>query len=383
MTRIPLLDLRRQDQAVDAELVDAFRRVLESGCYILGPEVEAFERECARYLGVEHAVGVSSGTDALLLSLMTLGIGRGDEVIVPTYTFFATAGAVARTGATPVFADVDPRSFNCTADAIASRITGRTKAIVVVHLFGQCADMDPILALATNRGVPVVEDAAQAIGARHRGRNAGAMGAFGCFSFFPSKNLGAMGDAGLVTTNDAALAHRARISRVHGASPKYHHHLVGGNFRLDALQAALLRVKLPHLEEATERRRANAELYQRCFAALEFAAPNDGDLHGNAVLLWPTCLQERHVYNQYVVRVARAGARDRLRAFLDERGIGTEVYYPIPMHLQACFSELGHRKGDFPDAETLADESLALPIFPELQADEIRRIVGHIAEFFA
>jgi dTDP-4-amino-4,6-dideoxygalactose transaminase len=387
------LDLRRQSAEIDAELEDAFRRVLRSGHYILGPEVDALEKECAQYIGVKHAIGVSSGSDALLVALMALGIGPGDEVICPTYTFFATAGAIWRLGAKPVFCDINPTCYNCDASSIKRCLTPQTKAVIPVHLFGQCADMDPIVELAREKGLHVIEDAAQAIGAEYRGKRAGTMGSLACFSFFPSKNLGALGDAGLLTTSDDALAEKARILRSHGGKPKYYHHVVGGNFRIDALQAALIRVKLRHLDEATKRRQANASLYTELFQLSELAAPNtcespcsqscprSSPADPTKVLLPVTC-QSRHIYNQYVIRVAGEGRRDRLQAFLKDKKIGTEIYYPVPMHLQSCFASLSYKSGSFPVAEAAARETLALPIFPELTGDEIRYVVDRILEFF-
>ncbi|GAB4136346.1 MAG: DegT/DnrJ/EryC1/StrS family aminotransferase [Planctomycetota bacterium] len=373
--KIPLLDLCRQDgERLDA-LRAAFERVLASGHFILGPEVEAFERECAEFLGSPFAIGVSSGTDALLLALMALGIGPGDEVICPAYTFFASAGSIWRTGAKPVFVDIDPGTFNCTAEAIGRAITERTKAIMPVHLYGRCCDMAGIMAVASERRIPVVEDAAQAIGATRDGKAAGTFGTFGCFSFFPSKNLGCLGDGGLLTANDADLAERARVLRVHGGKPKYHHSLVGANFRLDALQAAFLRAKLPHLSADTERRRRNAALYERSFRAAGIAA--DRSLGSSVVL--PEIVPG-HIVNQYVIRTG-GGRRDALRDALQRQGIGTEIYYPIPLHLQPCFAPLGYSQGDFPESERAARETLALPVFPELRADEIERVVAAIAGF--
>jgi dTDP-4-amino-4,6-dideoxygalactose transaminase/acetyltransferase-like isoleucine patch superfamily enzyme len=372
--KVPLLDLNRQNDPLADELRAAFDRVLASSAFIMGKEVEAFEAECAAYVGAKHAIAVSSGTDALLLALMALGIGRGDEVICPSYTFFATGGSVWRTGATPVFVDADERTLNLGPDAVRRAITPRTKAIMPVHLFGQCAEMEAILDVAREHDLRVVEDAAQALGASYRGRGAGTMGDFGCFSFFPSKNLGGFGDGGLVTTEDDALYETARIMRTHGGKPKYYHKVVGGNFRMDSLGCALLRVKLPHLESYTARRRENAALYTRLFA--------EAGLAGGALRL-PEVVEERHIYNQYVVRAASEADRDALRKHLASGGIGTEIYYPVPLHLQECFASLGAAAGDCPVAEAAAVRSLALPIFPELEEREIRRVVSATAEFFA
>jgi dTDP-4-amino-4,6-dideoxygalactose transaminase len=378
---VPLLDLRRGADELDSELRDAFQRVLVSGQYILGPEVEALEAECARYLGCEFAIGVSSGTDALLVALMALGVGPGDEVICPTYTFFASAGTIWRTGARPVFVDSSLEDFNVLPAQIAEKISARTKAIVPVHLFGQMADMDAICHAAGS--IPVVEDAAQAFGATGRAGGAGNAGALGCFSFFPSKNLGGFGDSGLVSSRDAQLADTVRLLRAHGGRPKYHHHVVGGNFRIDALQAALLRPKLRRLAGWTERRRINASLYTDLLQGTGIAAPNTGQERGEAAVLYPRATEGHHIYNQYCVRIIGAGRRDQLKTYLQERGVGTEIYYPIPMHLQACFASLGHQRGDFPFAERAADEALALPIFPYLRPEEIHYVVDHIATFFA
>jgi dTDP-4-amino-4,6-dideoxygalactose transaminase len=359
---IPLLDLTAQTAAVSGELRAAFERVLASGHFILGPELEAFEREVGSYLGAAHALGVSSGTDALLLALMALDVGPGDEVIAPTFSFFATAGAIARLGAKPVFVDIEPHSFNIDVSQIEAKLSPRTKAIIPVDLFGQTCDLDRLLPLAAAHGVPVIEDAAQALGASSREHRAGVDTAFGCYSFFPSKNLGALGDAGLLTVRDATLAKRARILRAHGAEPKYHHALIGGNFRLDALQAAFLRVKLPYLERWTEARRQNARRYDQLFAEAKLDA---------AVLQTPARVFEGHVYNQYVIRTPR---RDELQAALKAQGIGSEVYYPVPLHLQKCFAYLGEGEGAHPVAERAAREVLALPIFAELGERRIERV---------
>jgi dTDP-4-amino-4,6-dideoxygalactose transaminase len=320
-------------------------------------------------LAVRHALAVSSGTDALLLALMALDVKAGDEVITPTYSFFATAGCVVRLGARPVLVDIDPATYNVdTAQAIAA-ITPRTKAIMPVHLFGQSADLDPIMAAAGRAGIAVIEDAAQAIGATYKSRGVGGIGAFGCFSFFPSKNLGAFGDAGLVTTNDDALAARARLLRTHGMQPRYYHHVVGGNFRMDALQAAVLRVKAPHLAAWTEGRRRNAERYRTLF--------READVDG-VVTLPLEAPERRHIYNQFVIRTPD---RDGLKRHLDDQGIGNEIYYPVPFHLQPCFADLGYRRGQFPHAERAAAESLAIPVYGELTEAQQRAVVEAIAQF--
>jgi len=367
--KVPLLDLQAQNGPLRAEILAAIARVADSQRFIMGPEIDGLERELAALLGIRHAIGVSSGTDAVLLALMALDVKPGDEVITPTYSFFATAGCVSRLGARPVLVDNDPETFNVDPDAVAAAVTPRTKAIIPVHLFGQSAEMDPIMRTAERTGVPVVEDAAQAIGATYHSRPLGGIGAFGCFSFFPSKNLGAFGDAGLVTTNDDALAKRARLLRTHGMEPKYYHQLVGGNFRMDALQAAVLRVKAPHLAAWTEGRRRNAGRYRELFAASGI---------GNAVVL-PREPQDRlHIYNQFVIRSAE---RDALKAHLDAHGIGNEIYYPIPFHLQPCFADLGYRRGQFPHAERAAAESLAIPIYGELTREQQEAVVSTIAAF--
>jgi dTDP-4-amino-4,6-dideoxygalactose transaminase len=358
---VPLLDLQEQYRPIRDDLIAALIRVADTQRFIGGPEVEALERELAAFIGVRHAIGVSSGTDALLVSLMALGIGPGDEIVTTPFSFFATAGSIVRLGAVPVFVDVDPGTLNIDASAVAAAITPRTRAIMPVHLYGLCADMQPLLEAAARAGVPVTEDAAQAIGASYGDRQAGAMGAVGCFSFFPSKNLGAFGDAGLVTTDDDRLAHDVRLLRDHGAEPKYFHKRVGGNFRLDALQAAVLRVKLPHLAAWTAARRANADRYDRLFRErrLDVRVPIRPDGRG-------------HIFNQYVIRVPH---RDEVRASLERAGIGTEIYYPVPFHLQECFAPLGYRQGAFPAAEAAAREVLALPVYPGLTEMQQRSVV--------
>jgi dTDP-4-amino-4,6-dideoxygalactose transaminase len=367
--RVPLLDLPAQYATIRAEVRAAIDRVCESQRFILGAEVTALEEALATFCGVRCALGVSSGTDALLMSLMALGLGPGDEVITTPYSFFATAGVIARLGARPVFVDIDPVTFNLDTRAVPARITARTKAILPVHLFGRCVDLGPLLEVARKHGIAVIEDAAQAIGARdEQGRLAGASGTMGCFSFFPSKNLGAFGDAGMVVTNDEQLAETLRLLRVHGGETKYSYQIIGGNFRLDALQAAVLRVKLPHLATWTAARRANVERYRILCAEAELA----GHLTLPADVVG-------HIYNQFVIL---APARDRLQAFLRERDIETEVYYPLPLHLQACFLDLGYQKGDFPRAESVAHEALALPIYPELTEPQQRYVVSQIRAFY-
>jgi dTDP-4-amino-4,6-dideoxygalactose transaminase len=367
--RVPLLDLKAQYAALRDEVRQAIDRVCESQVFILGPEVSSLEEELAAFCGTRFALGVSSGTDALLVALMALGIGPGDEVITSSYSFFATAGAIARIGARPVFVDIDPGSFNLDPAALPERINARTKAILPVHLFGRCSDMDPLIELGTRHGIPIVEDAAQAIGATDtRGRRAGALGRMGCFSFFPSKNLGAFGDGGLVTTGDPDLAESIRVLRAHGAKPKYVHKVVGGNFRLDALQAAILRVKLRHLPSWSQARRTNAARYRTAFGkrGLGSKVTLPDDVPG-------------HIYNQFVVRVTD---RDRLQAHLAEQGIGTEIYYPVPLHLQECFASLGYQRGDLPVSEEAAARSLALPIYPELTEEMLGYVVSQVAAFY-
>ena len=366
---VPLLDLHAQYTPLRQSLLDAITRVCDSQRFIGGPEVEGLERELAAYLATPHAIGMSSGTDALVAALMALDIGPGDEVITPTYSFFATAGSVVRVGARPVLVDIDAGTFNLDVAATLAAITPRTKAIIPVHLFGQSADLAPILDAAAPKGIAVIEDAAQAIGSTYRGKPVGNWGAIGCFSFFPSKNLGGFGDGGLVTCTDATLAHRLKLIRNHGMEPKYYHHLVGANFRIDALQAAVLRVKLPYLPAWSDARRANAARYRALFADA-----------GLSQVTMPIEAPERtHIYNQFVIRVPQ---RDRLRAHLDAGGIGTEVYYPVPFHLQECFAGLGYKAGAFPVAEAAAQQSLALPIYPELTVAQQAAVVDAIRNFY-
>ncbi|HEY3383377.1 MAG TPA: DegT/DnrJ/EryC1/StrS family aminotransferase [Vicinamibacterales bacterium] len=368
VTRVPLLDLQPQYLPIRDAVLAAITRVCDSQRFIMGPEVEGLERELAEMLGVREAIGVSSGTDALLAAMMALGIGAGDEVITSTYSFFATAGCIVRLGARPVLVDIDPVTYNIDPVAMSAALTARTKAVIPVHLYGCSADMTPILEAASRAGVAVIEDAAQAIGTRYRGKAVGGLGTLGCFSFFPSKNLGAFGDGGLVTTDDSALAHRVRLVRNHGAEPKYYHQFVGANFRLDALQAAVLRVKLPHLAAWTDARRRNAARYRELLQPLAS--------QGRLVLpVEPVGLF--HIYNQFVIRVQD---RDLVRAALDKRGIGTEVYYPVPFHLQECFAFLGHKRGAFPQAEEAADHTMALPIYGELTDDQLRYVAASITD---
>jgi dTDP-4-amino-4,6-dideoxygalactose transaminase len=371
--KVPLLDLKAQWQGIRHEIEPALAAVLESQAFILGPEVAACEQAIAAYSASAHAVGVSSGTDALLLAMMTEGIGSGDDVVTTPYTFFATAGCIARLGARPVFVDIDPHTYNIDAASIEARITPRTRAIIPVHLYGQMVNMDPLMEIARRHGVTVIEDAAQAIGAESRGRRAGSVGDYGCFSFFPSKNLGAFGDAGMVVTSDPERAEKMRILRGHGARPKYYHQLVGGNFRLDALQAAVVRVKLSHLDEWTAARQHNAQRYGTLFRERGLGR------EGSDVIGLPAATESRHIFNQYVIRAPR---RDELRRHLSEAGIGTEVYYPVPLHLQECFAYLGHRPGDLPVSEAAARETLALPVFPELSDEQAHYVVDRIAEFY-
>lgn len=369
--QVPLLDLHAQYQPQREAIIAALTRVADSQRFILGPEVEQLERELEATLAVAHTIGVSSGTDALLASMMAIGIGPGDEVITSPYSFFATAGCVTRLGATPVFVDIDPATFNIDPELVEAALTPRTKAIMPVHLFGQSADMDPLLGIAAKASVAVIEDACQSIGARYKTRQVGGLGTVGCFSFFPSKNLGACGDAGLITTQDATLAAGIRRIRVHGADRQYHHQVIGGNFRLDAIHAAVLRVKLPKLEQWSDARRANAARY----AELVHARGLD-----DVVRLPPTVDGRDHIYNQYVIRVPK---RDEVRAELERRGVGTAVYYPVPFHLQECFAYLGYRAGQFPEAERAASETLALPIYGELTEAQQVYVVDQLAAILA
>ena len=368
--KVPLLDLKVQNDALRPEVDAAIKKVLDSNGFILGAEVAALEKELADYCRTKYAVGCASGTDALLLALMAYDIGAGDEVITTPYSFFATASSITRLGAKPVFVDIDPTTYNLDVSQIEEKITEKTKAIQPVHLFGQCADMNALQAISEKYNIPLVEDAAQAIGAEEAGERAGDMGAIGCFSFYPSKNLGAMGDAGFMTTNDEALAHKLFALRVHGSFERYYHKWVGLNSRLDAMQAAILRVKLPHLDSWTESRQRNAANYRKLFT--------DKGLTEEIIL--PLERENvRHIYNQYVVRVPEK--RDELKQFLQDNDIGTDVYYPVSLHLQECFDYLGYRAGDFPESEKASKETLALPIYPELNVEQQEFVVDKIAEF--
>lgn len=388
---VNLLDLKPQNGALEPELNEAFLRVLRSGHFILGPEVEQFERALEAYTGAKHALGVSSGTDAILVALLALGIGPGDEVLCPSFTFFATASCVARVGATPVFVDSCPVCFNMDVRDAAQQITQNTKAIIPVHLFGQAAEMDSVLALAQQYGLNVIEDAAQAMGAMYRGARVGTIGDFGTVSFFPTKNLGALGDAGALLTNDTVLYERARILRVHGMEPKYHHAFIGGNFRLDALQAAMLSVKLPHFDSYTAARQRNAAHYTERLAVMpgvrmarqeDCCCSQQMLAKGVAKIVLPiSYLHNGHIWNQYTLRVVGGGQRDALHEHLKARGIGSEIYYPVPLHEQACFSYLGYKPESLPWAHRLAREVISLPIYPEIPAEQIDEVCNAIGEF--
>jgi len=376
--KVPLLDLKCQYQLIKQDILRVTEEIYDSQYFILGPHVEALEQQVAHYCHAAFALGVSSGTDALIIALMASGIAAGDIVITTPYTFFATAGSISRVGAYPCFVDIDPATYNISSVGISAAIEGmspaergRLKAIIPVHLYGQCADMDPILAIARDNHLTVIEDAAQAIGAEYKGRRAGEMGDFGCFSFFPSKNLGAFGDGGMVTTRSKAVHDTLIMLRNHGSHPKYYHSLIGGNFRLDALQAAIVSIKLNYLDQWTKMRQEHAANYRILFSQCGLA---------DRVML-PVERETRHTFNQYVVRVAEK--RDELRAFLLESEIGTEVYYPVPLHLQKCFSFLKYRERDFPEAERAAAKTLALPVFPELTAAQQEYVVDRIQFFFA
>jgi len=376
--KVPLLDLKLQYETIKEEVLRVTEEIYQSQYFILGPHVEALEREVVEYCHSKYAVGVSSGTDALIISLMAADIGPGDLVITTPYTFFATAGCIARTGTKPIFADIDPDTYNISpenVENIINRMSGyereRLKGIVPVHLYGQCAEMAPILDLAKRYNLVVIEDAAQAIGAEYRERRAGSMGSFGCFSFFPSKNLGAFGDGGMVTAHSEEWYEKMRMLRVHGSRPKYFHRMIGGNFRLDALQAAIVSVKLKYLDGWTNERRKNASRYRELFAAAGL----------EQIVKLPVEKECRHIYNQFVINVREK--RDELKMFLMNAGIGTEIYYPIPLHLQECFSYLKYKEGDFPVSEHAALHTLALPIYPELTEDQLSYVVEKTKEFYS
>ena len=384
--KVPLLDLKPQYRSLKKELDEAVLKIAESQYFILGPEVEKMESAFCNYLNCNKTIGVSSGTDALLLALMGISVGPGDEVIVPTYSFFATAGVVSRLNATPVLVDSDPVTFNIDPAQIEKKITKKTKAIIPVHLYGQSCDMDSIMEIARLRNIKVIEDAAQAIGVQcNDGKFVGTIGDAGCYSFFPSKNLGGYGDGGLVVTNDENLGEHLYKLRNHGAHPKYYHKFIGGNFRIDAIQSAVINVKLPHLDSWSEKRRKNAALYNQLFieAGLSEDTGKISFDNKNRVLLPKAVYKDSgvknyHIFNQYIIRVEK---RDELRKFLSENEIGNEIYYPVPFHLQECFADLGYMKGDFPNAEFAADTSIALPIYPELTEQQISFVVKKIKDF--
>lgn len=369
--RVPLLDLTEQNQLLRPEIEAALGRVLDTNAFILGGEVKALEDELAAYCGTKYAIGCASGSDALLLALMALDVKAGDEVITTPYSFFATVSAITRLGATPVFVDIDPLTYNLDVSQIESKITERTKAIQPVHLYGQCADMAELRKVAVKHGIPLVEDAAQAIGAEENGVRAGAMSEIGCFSFYPSKNLGGMGDGGFMTTDDDELAERLFALRVHGSKQRYYHKWVGLNSRLDGFQGAVLRVKLPYLDSWSNKRKANADRYRELFT--------DAGLTEQVGLPYER-ENVRHIYNQFVVRVP--GKRDGLRAFLTEKGIGTDIYYPVSLHMQECFEYVGYKEGDLPESEKASRETLALPIYPELRPEQLEYVVDAIARFY-
>jgi dTDP-4-amino-4,6-dideoxygalactose transaminase len=383
---VPLLDLKAQYATIKHEIKQAIDRVLESQSFIVGPDVAELEKALAEYLGCKYAIGCASGSDAIMLALMALGIGRDDEVICPSYTFFATGGYITKVGATPVFAEIDPATYNMDPDhtRAVARKCKRLKAIMPVHLFGQAANMDAFLQLGKEFGVPIVEDAAQAIGTRdEQGVRTGTRGDVGCFSFFPSKNLGGFGDGGLVTTNDSELAEKLSILRVHGGKPKYYHKVIGVNSRLDSIQAAVLKVKLQYLDGWTKGRQSNAAYYDKAFAnagALTSASSWSADSSLALRTPQPTTGKAWHIYNQYVIRVP-AEIRDSLRNFLAERKVGTEIYYPVPLHLQECFRHLGYGTGDLPESEAAANETLALPIYPELTQTQLDYVASNIIQY--
>jgi dTDP-4-amino-4,6-dideoxygalactose transaminase len=363
--KVPLLDLKAQFLSIEKEVRAAIERVLDTQHFIMGPEVIGLESEVASFVGCGHGIGVSSGTDAILCALMALDIGPGDEVIVPTFTFFSTAGCVSRLRATPVFADIEADTYNLDVKALPRLITKKTKAIMPVHLFGACADMDTIMEMVKGTKIAVIEDAAQALSSKYNGRRAGSLGHIACFSFFPSKNLGGYGDGGMITTNDAHLGEKCRLIRTHGSKPKYYHKIVGANFRLDALQAAVLRAKLPHLDAWSAARRRNAVMYDKLLAGGPVKRPVVRGFNET-------------IYNQYCIRSTK---RDALQAHLKEKGIGTEIYYPVPLHVQECFADLGYKPGSLPVSEEAAKQVLALPIYPELTEEQIKYVAETVRNF--
>lgn len=388
MGKIPLFELKTQNAALNSELKEAFEKVMASGQFILGAELEDFEKEVAEYVDTKHGIGVSSGTDALLLSLMALKIKPGDEVLCPSFTFFATAGSIARLGAKPIFVDCCPVCFNMNVEDVERKISKKTRAVIPVHLYGQVADMDHLFRVIEGKNIAVIEDAAQAIGAIYKGKKAGSMGTFGAFSFFPTKNLGGFGDSGMVTTNDDELAEFAKVLRVHGSKPKYYHHYVGGNFRMDPLQAAMLSVKLKHLDEYAEKRKQNAAFYNQNLSKIDGAVlgvhgnrcPVKPDFEGARLILPTACEYNEHIWNQYTIQVPQK--RDALKKYLQENEIGSEIYYPIPLHHQECFKDVVKKQKPLPNSERLAQDCLSLPIYPELSDDQKARVVEVIAKFF-
>lgn len=376
---VPLLDLKAHHEPLHKEIMAVLEQTFQSNAFILGPAVEKLEERIAAYCQAKYGIGVTSGTDALLLALMALGVGAGDEVITTPYSFFATAGVVARLGAKPVLVDIDATTYNIDPSRVERAITSKTKAIIPVHLYGQCADMAPIMELAQRRNLSLIEDAAQAIGAEYRdGRRACSMGTVGCLSFFPSKNLGCLGDGGMAVTNDPGLAERMKILRVHGSQPKYYHKLIGGNFRLDTIQAAVLNVKLNYLDGWTKRRQENANRYESLFQ--QAGLVQKGKVRLPDAVYRSSGIKHYHIYNQFILRVDK---RNDLIAHLRAKGIGSEIYYPVPFHLQECFRYLGHKEGDFPESERAANETIAIPIFPELTAAQQAEVVEAIGSFYS
>jgi len=377
--QVPLLDLKAQYATIKEEVMAAIQVVMDSQYFILGPEVIELEQEVAAYCNTKYALGVSSGTDALLIAMMTENIGGGDEVIVPAYSFFATAGCVSRLGARPVFVDIDPISFNLIPEAVAKAITPRTKAIMPVHLYGQMAEMDAIREIADDADITIIEDAAQAIGSEYNGQRAGSLSDYGCFSFFPTKNLGGIGEGGMVVTDDQEKYERMRILRVHGGERKYYHQVIGGNFRLDAIQAAVLRVKLPHLDQWTEGRRQNAAYYHELFEAAGLIV-NPESLDDTSGISLPVELPDRrHIYNQYIIRTSR---RNELKDFLHSRDVGCEIYYPLPFQKQECFRYLNYKHDEFPASNSAAEQTLALPIYSELSEEQMKYVVDTVGLFY-